>query len=246
MNQHKKVSVIVPCYNEAEGLLHFFDELKNSLPSHYQYEIIFVNDGSKDNTLETIKGLQKTHIGIHYISFSRNFGHQNALKAGFDHATGECAICLDADLQHPPGLIPELLNKWEEGYESVVTKREDHDGISFFKKSTSRLFYKISNSLSDVKTENGVADFRLLDRKVLNELKKFHESKIFLRALIQWLGFKQTMITYKAGERFAGNTKYTLRKMISFALSGITAFSVKPLRFSRHFLTNYSSDQDFD
>ncbi len=232
MNQTKKVSIIVPCYNEAEVLFPFYDELKRHLPVTYSYEIIFVNDGSNDDTLHTIKKIHSDNDDVHFISFSRNFGHQNALKAGFDSCAGDCAICLDSDLQHPPKLIPVLLKKWEEGFESVVTKRLDHDSISFFKKFTSQMFYRLTNRLSDVKLENGVADFRLLDRKVIDALKNFSEDQIFLRAVIQWLGFKQTVIEYKAGERIAGESKYTIRKMFSFALSGITAFSVKPLRFS--------------
>ena len=232
MNKSKKVSVIIPCYNESEGLNLFFNELTNYLPEKYVYEIIFVNDGSNDETLEIIKEIKKSNPTVHYISFSRNFGHQNALKAGFDLASGDCAICLDADLQHPPELIPQLIEKWEEGYESVVTKRSDHDSISGFKRTTSKMFYRLTNRLSDIKLENGVADFRLLDRKILDALKNFSEDQIFLRAVIQWLGFKQITIPYKAGERIAGDSKYTLKKMFSFALSGITAFSVKPLRFS--------------
>ena len=228
----KKVSVVVPCYNEAESLKAFYEELKKHLPEAYSYEIIFVNDGSNDDTLDIIKNIRQDDEAIHYISFSRNFGHQNALKAGFDLASGDCAVCLDADLQHPPKLIPQMLEKWEEGFESVVTKRIDHDSISGFKKITSKMFYRLTNRLSDVKLENGVADFRLLDRKVLDALKNFSENHIFLRAVIQWLGFNQTTISYKAGERIAGQSKYTVKRMFSFALSGITAFSVKPLRFS--------------
>lgn len=228
----KKVSIIVPCYNESQALPFFYEELKKHLHKNYEYEIILVNDGSKDDTLQIIKDIARNNSSVHFISLSRNFGHQNALKAGFDLATGDCAICLDSDLQHPPNLIPDLLEKWEQGYESVMTKRLDHDSISFFKKSTSRFFYKLSNRLSDVKLENGVADFRLLDRKVLDALKNFSENQIFLRAVIQWLGFKQFTIEYHAAERVAGTSKYTVRKMLSFALSGISAFSIKPLRFS--------------
>ncbi len=232
MIQPKKVSVVVPCYNESEGLWSFFQHLKEHLPEKYHYEIILINDGSQDSTLDVIKNLCTEDSRVHYISFSRNFGHQNALKAGFDKSSGDCAICLDADLQHPPQMIPEMLKKWEEGYESIATKRLDHESISLFKKYTSRLFYRLSNQLSDVKVEPGVADFRLLDRKVLDELIRFNESQIFLRAVIHWLGFRQTILTYKAGERVAGTSKYTIRKMVTFALSGITAFSIKPLRFS--------------
>lgn len=228
----KKVSIIVPCYNESQALVLFYEELKKNLHQPYEYEIILVNDGSKDDTLNIIKEIATKDSVVHFISLSRNFGHQNALKAGFDLASGDCAICLDSDLQHPPELIPELLEKWEQGFESVITKRINHDSISFFKKHTSRLFYKLTNRLSDVKLEDGVADFRLLDRKVIDALKDFSENQIFLRAVIQWLGFKQFMIEYKAAERVAGESKYTVRKMFSFALAGITAFSIKPLRFS--------------
>ena len=228
----KKVSIIVPCYNESQALPLFYEELKKHLPKSYEYEIILVNDGSNDDTLQIIKNIATANSSVHFISLSRNFGHQNALKAGFDLATGDCAICLDSDLQHPPGLIPDLLEKWEQGYESVITKRIDHESISFFKKTTSKLFYRLTNRFSEVKLEDGVADFRLLDRIVLDALKNFSENQIFLRAVIQWLGFKQITIEYQAAERVAGTSKYTLRKMLSFALSGISAFSIKPLRFS--------------
>ena len=227
-----KISVIVPCYNESQALNLFFQELIKHLPKKYSYEIIFVNDGSIDDTQEIIKAISAEHSFAHYISFSRNFGHQNALKAGFDLSSGDCAICLDSDLQHPPEIIPQLLQKWEQGFESVITKRIDHDSISYYKKISSKLFYRLTNRLSDVKLEEGIADFRLLDRKVIDALKELTENQIFLRAVIQWLGFKQTIIEYKAAERVAGESKYTLRKMFSFALSGITAFSIKPLRFS--------------
>nr|WP_319998805.1 glycosyltransferase family 2 protein [uncultured Draconibacterium sp.] len=228
----KKVSIIVPCYNESQALPLFYEELKKHLPKSYEYEIIFVNDGSNDDTLQIIKNIATANSSVHFISLSRNFGHQNALKAGFDLATGDCAICLDSDLQHPPNLIPDLLEKWEQGYESVITKRIDHESISFFKKTTSKLFYRLTNRFSEVKLEDGVADFRLLDRIVLDALKNFSENQIFLRAVIQWLGFKQITVEYQAAERVAGTSKYTLRKMLSLALSGISAFSIKPLRFS--------------
>lgn len=228
----KTVSIIVPCFNEFQSLRLFYSNLMEHLPAAYNYEIILVNDGSADETLSEIKKICAENTSVHYISFSRNFGHQNALKAGFDLSSGDCAICLDADLQHPPAIIPELLDKWEQGYESVITKRINHDSISVFKKTTSKWFYQLTNRISDVKLEDGVADFRLLDRKVIDALKSFSENHLFLRAVIQWLGFKQITIEYKAAERAAGESKYTVRKMFSFALNGITAFSIKPLRFS--------------
>lgn len=228
----KNVSIVIPCFNEEKGLHHFYEHLITCLPDKYNYEIILIDDGSIDDTLGTIKELVIRNKQVHYISFSRNFGHQNALKAGFDHAKGDCAICLDADLQHPPELIQLMLEKWEEGSEIVNTKREDHQSISLFKKLSSKAFYNFLNSLSEIKIQQGSADFRLLDRKVLNYLRLLTENFIFLRGQVSWLGFKQITLSYKAGERFAGKSGYTLRKMVKFATSGITSFSIKPLRLS--------------
>lgn len=234
MNDKLTISILIPCYNEETGLKHFNNELFANLPHDYNYEIIYINDGSKDNTLNILKELQNSNNQINYISLSRNFGHQNALKAGYDYASGDCAICMDADLQHPPYIIPILIDKWNEGFEVVTTVRKDHDSISFFKRITSGLFYKISNLISDVKVEQGAADFRLIDRKVLEELKKFNENFIFLRGQINWIGFQRTIIEYHSGERYAGSTKYTIKKMARLALSGITSFSIKPLRLSMY------------
>ena len=232
MNIPKKISIVVPCFNEAEGLKLFHDELNKHLPDSYVYEIIYINDGSTDATLELLKNLARANEAVHYISFTRNFGHQNALKAGFDYASGDCAISMDADLQHPPHLIPLLVQKWEEGFETVNTLRKDHASISFLKKFTSDSYYKLISKLSDVAIEQGVADFRLLDRKVIDQLKNLTENYIFLRGQIKWMGFRQTTVPFDAGERVAGQTKYTFRKMTKLALSGITSFSVKPLRIS--------------
>ncbi|MBV5312390.1 MAG: glycosyltransferase family 2 protein [Prolixibacteraceae bacterium] len=232
MESRKKISVIVPCFNEEEGLTTFNQTLIKFLPANYQYEIIYVNDGSRDNTYQVILSLAKENPAIKYISFSRNFGHQNALKAGYDFATGDCAISLDADLQHPPAVIPELIAKWEEGFEIVNTIRDDHESISFQKKISSRIFYQIMRKLSDVNIENGMADFRLVDKKVLKQLKLFPENFLFFRGIIPWMGFRQINVPFKANERFAGTTKYTFKKMLKFASTGVTAFSVKPLKIS--------------
>lgn len=232
MESGKKISVIVPCFNEEEGLATFNQTLIQFLPENYAYEIIYINDGSKDNTFQVILSLAKDNPNIKYISFSRNFGHQNALKAGYDFASGDCAISLDADLQHPPAVIPELIGKWEEGFEIVNTIRHDHQSISYVKKMSSGLFYQIMKRLSDVNIENGMADFRLIDQKVLKQLKLFPENFLFFRGIIPWMGFKQTIVPFVANERFAGTTKYTFRKMLKFATTGVTAFSVKPLRLS--------------
>jgi polyisoprenyl-phosphate glycosyltransferase len=232
METRKKISVIVPCFNEEESLATFNKELIMVLPENYHYEIIYVNDGSGDSTFQVILNLAKENQNIKYISFSRNFGHQNALKAGYDFATGDCAISLDADLQHPPAVIPELIKNWENGFEIVNTMRNDHISISYAKKISSRIFYQIMRKLSDVTIENGMADFRLIDKKVLKQLKYFQENYLFFRGIIPWMGFKHTIVPFTANERFAGTTKYTFRKMLKFATTGVTAFSVKPLRIS--------------
>lgn len=232
MGSGKKISVIVPCFNEEEGLRTFNQTLIHFLPENYIYEIVYVNDGSHDNTLPILVSLAKDNPTIKYISLSRNFGHQNALKAGYDFATGDCAICLDADLQHPPSVIPELIARWEEGFEIVNTIRKDHESISIQKKISARIFYQLMRKLSDVRIENGMADFRLIDKKVLKQLKLFSENYLFFRGIIPWMGFRQTDIPFKANERFAGKTKYTFKKMLKFASAGVTAFSVKPLKIS--------------
>jgi dolichol-phosphate mannosyltransferase len=232
MDSGKKISVVVPCFNEEEGLATFNQTLIENLPENYRYEIIYVNDGSTDNTFPVILSLAKENPDIKYISFSRNFGHQNALKAGYDFASGDCAISLDADLQHPPAVIPQLIAKWEEGFEIVNTIRDDHESISFQKKISSRIFYQMMRKLSDVNIENGMADFRLIDKKVLKQLKLFRENFLFFRGIIPWMGFRQANIEFQANERFAGTTKYTFKKMLKFATTGVTAFSVKPLRLS--------------
>ncbi|MEI8114232.1 MAG: glycosyltransferase family 2 protein [Bacteroidia bacterium] len=232
MESGRKISVIVPCFNEEEGLSTFNQTLIRCLPETYSYEIIYVNDGSSDNTFQVITSLAKSNPDIKYISFSRNFGHQNALKAGYDFASGDCAISLDADLQHPPDVIPELIAKWEEGFEIVNTMRNDHQSISLAKKMSSRIFYGIMRKLSDVHIENGMADFRLIDKKVLKQLKLFNENYLFFRGIIPWMGFRQTIVPFTANERFAGTTKYTFKKMLKFATTGVTAFSVKPLKIS--------------
>lgn len=232
MEPQKKISVIIPCFNEQESLEAFNNALIAALPQKYQYEIIYVNDGSNDQTYQVILKLAEGNPNIKYISLSRNFGHQNALKAGYDYASGDCAISLDADLQHPPEVIPILISKWEEGFEIINTLRRDHHTISFAKKTSSGLFYKMMNKLSDVTIENGMADFRLVDKKILKQLKLFQENSLFFRGIIPWMGYKQIVVPFIANERFAGTTKYTFKKMVKFATTGITAFSVKPLKLS--------------
>ncbi|QEM70240.1 glycosyltransferase family 2 protein [Geobacter sp. FeAm09] len=227
-----KISIVVPCYNEEGNIHYLHDRIIAALAGHEAYELILVDDGSSDRTLATIVALAERNDKVKYFSFSRNFGHQNALKAGFDHASGDCVISMDADLQHPPELIGAMLDKWREGYDIVYTVRDDSHDTHLFKKITSSFFYRFINSCANLNLAQGGADFRLLDRAVVDELKRINESVLFYRGLFGWLGFRQYGISYVPNERFSGATKYSLRRMVAFALAGITSFSVKPLHFA--------------
>ena len=228
-----KVSVVIPCYNEATNLRVLYDALIDVLaPFGWHYELIFVDDGSRDGTLTELERLHNLDPSAHFLSFSRNFGHQPALKAGLDAATGDCVISMDADMQHPPALIPQLVQKWQEGYDVVYTRRLEDKRLPLRKRLTSRFFYRVMNNLSDMEIEEGTADFRLLDRTVVNVLQQLPERDLFMRGLVKWVGFKQFCIDYEPAERFSGVSKYSFGKMFVFALNGITSFSVKPLRLA--------------
>lgn len=230
----KKISVVIPAYNEENNLSAICDRLRQVfiLLPNYEYEIIFVNDGSRDATQQKLEELSEKDGHIKYIEFSRNFGHQPAVKAGLDNATGDAVISMDADLQHPPQLIPTLVEQWEKGADVVFTIRNYSAKTSFFKKTTSSFFYKILNKVSDIEIEKGDSDFRLIDKSVLSIIKDFDEDGLFLRGLFKWVGFRQVGIRYTAEDRFAGESKYTMKKMMKFAVTGVTSFSVKPLHIA--------------
>jgi len=229
----KKVTVIVPVYNEANNVSLLTCKINAEFESSdYDHEIIFIDDGSTDNTLQELSDLAEEYKQVFFISFSRNFGHQNALKAGLDHATGDCVISMDGDLQHPPSMIREFLKCWEDGYDVVYTVRDSDRGASWFKRTTSRLFYKIMSAMSDVYIEPGSADFRLLDRAVVDQLRSLPEIGPFYRGLVKWVGFKQKAIRYQAAQRHSGQTKYSVNKMFHLALEGVTSFNIRPLVFS--------------
>jgi dolichol-phosphate mannosyltransferase len=227
------ISVVVPTFNESGNIRKLAEEIEKSL--EYPYEIIFVDDGSTDDSLKEIMRLAKRNKSIKYVSFSRNFGHQAALRAGLVYSNGDAVISMDADLQHPPRLLPDLINKWNEGYQVVYTIRKDTSETGFMKRFTSALFYKIMNFLSDLAIEEGAADFRLLDRKVVDVINAQQESDMFMRGYINWIGFRQIGIPYTPDKRFSGESKYTFRKMVRFALQGVTQFSTKPLRLAHLF-----------
>lgn len=227
---NKKISIVIPAFNEYGNIRVLTDRLRSTFKNIiYEYEIIFVNDGSIDNTQRLLKELNSEDSKVNYIELSRNFGHQNALKAGLDMATGDCIISMDSDMQHPPELIPQFIKKWEDGYEVVYSIRRESEKLSGFKRNTSKLFYSMINSMSDITLESGTADFRLIDRKVANVFANFSEKEPFIRGLIKWLGFKQFGIEYDPADRFSGKSHYTLKKMLRFALQGITSFSIRPL-----------------
>ncbi len=225
-----KVSVVIPAYNEAENISPLLERLLPVLQSYNDYEIIFVDDGSSDDTLNVLELWHKKNEKVHYVSFSRNFGHQYALRAGIDYATGDCVISMDADLQHPPELLTELIENWQQGFDVVYTIREDTADASWLKKMTSALFYKVFSFFSGLKLPQGTADFRLLDRKAANVLVAMQEGNLFLRGMVFWMGFKQKAVPYKAEKRFKGTSSYTLSKMVALAILGATSFSIKPLR----------------
>jgi dolichol-phosphate mannosyltransferase len=227
------LSVVIPVYNETANIDLLTLELQAVLEKLVtDYEIIFVDDGSMDETFTLIKTISAMNPRVKGISLSRNFGHQVALHAGLERSSGDVTITMDGDLQHPPGVIPELLAKHQQGYHVVNTIREETKGVSLFKKLTSALFYKMINAFSDLHIHAASADFRLMDRKFLDAFLLLTERDRFTRGLVSWLGFKQAFIPYTSPSRKHGKSKFTFRKMFRFALDGITSFSARPLRFS--------------
>lgn len=233
MTLQKKISVVIPSFNE-EGNINIIVKALNEVLQklNYRYELIFVDDGSSDKTLRILQEISSNDSNVFYIELSRNFGHQNALKAGLDLASGDCIITMDGDMQHPPEMIPQLVEKWEEGFDIVYTRRLEDKNLPAFKKITSKYFYKFINYISEIKIEEGTADFRLMDKKVSTVFFAFSENELFIRGLVNWVGFRQFAIDYKPAERFSGNSKYTVKKMMQFALKGITSFSIRPLYIS--------------
>ena len=226
----KLVSIVLPAHNESGNINIISDRIASCFPhDRYDIEVIFVDDGSTDDTLQKIENLQSRNCEVFYIELSRNFGHQNALKAGLDCANGDCIISMDCDLQHPPELVCKLLEKWEEGFDIVYTRREESENLSYLKRKTSNVFYSFVSWLSDIKIEKGTSDFRLIDRRVADVFSRFKENDLFIRGLIKWVGFKQVAIDYHPDDRHSGNSKYTFRKMVSFAFNGITSLSIRPL-----------------
>lgn len=229
----KLISIVVPIFNEQDNIENFYEEIcKHMKYLNYDFELIFVDDGSKDASALILDRLVQKDIRVRALFLARNFGHQIALTCGVDHADGDAVLTMDGDMQHPPGLIPTLVAKWEDGYEVVQTVRVNTEGISWAKAITSGLYYKLINLLSKVRIQEGGSDFRLMDKKVVLSFRRFRERARFIRGMIGAIGYKQINVEFIAPKRYAGTSKFSLNKMLHFALDGITAYSKLPLRFA--------------
>ncbi|MCX7773632.1 MAG: glycosyltransferase family 2 protein [Clostridia bacterium] len=228
-------SVIVPMYNEEAVIMETYRRLTQVMENFGEsYELVFINDGSRDKTREMISELCKSDQHVKMIDFARNFGHQIAITAGMDYAAGDCMVIIDGDLQDPPELIPEMVKIWRSGYDVVYGKRKSRQGETFFKKFTAKSFYRLLRGMTDVDIPVDTGDFRLIDRRVCEALKQLPERSRYVRGLMSWVGFKQTAIEFERSERFAGETKYPLKKMLKLAMDGIMSFSYKPLKFASY------------
>lgn len=230
----KKITILIPSYNEEESIPLLYVELKKVIDtlSQYIWEILFVNDGSKDKTLEVIKELRTKDERVNYIDLSRNFGKENAMLAGFDYATGDCMIIMDADLQHPPHIITDMLAKWEEGFDDVYAKRLTRGKESWLRKKMSLFFYKILQRSTRIEMLPNVGDFRLLDRKCINALKQLRESERYTKGMFCWIGFKKTFVEFQQKERVAGTSSWNFLNLLGLGVEGIVSFSTSPLRIS--------------
>ena len=232
----KKVTIIVPAYNEEESLPFLFERLEKLMNenTNYEFEILFVNDGSKDKTIDLIKEYREKDKRINYVDFARNFGKEIAMIAGLDYATGDCVIFIDADLQDPPELIPEMIKYWEEGYDDVYAQRRSRKGETWLKKFTSKMYYRVLQSLTKVPIQKDTGDFRLLDKRCVNALRKMRETGRNSKSMFSWIGYKKKAIFYDRDPRVAGSTKWNYAKLINLAIDGITSFTTSPLRISTY------------
>jgi glycosyltransferase involved in cell wall biosynthesis len=230
----KKVSILVPVYNEENVLNLFYDRTKAVIDKQtsYEFEIMFVLDGCRDGSLNIIKELRKNDTRVNYVDLARNFGKEIALIAGFDYVTGDAAIVMDADLQDPPELIPELIKYWEEGYDDVYARRRTRKGETFFKKFTANMYYRILQKVTRVPIQKDTGDFRLLDRRCVNVLRKIRETNRCSKSIFSWIGYKKKEVLFDRDPRAAGKTKWNYKKLIDLAIDGITSFTTSPLRIA--------------
>lgn len=238
----KMITILVPAYNEEDALFILYDRLKSvvdSLPL-YQFEILFINDGSKDSTMNIIKSLRKRDARISYVDLSRNFGKETAMVAGLDYARGDALIIIDADLQDPPELIPNMISYWEEGYDDIYAKRRTRSGETFLKIWTANLFYKVIQRFTNIPLQKNTGDFRLLDRRCIEALKLLRETQRYTKGMFSWIGYNKKEILFDREPRVAGQTKWNYYKLMNLAIEGITSFTVAPLRISTLFGTAVS------
>lgn len=231
----KKVSILIPVYNEEKMLPLLEPEVKKLMDSQknkYEWEVVFVNDGSKDNSLVMLKDICANDKRFHYVSLSRNFGKENAMLAGFDYVSGDCMVIMDADLQDPPSLIPQMLEYWEQGYEDVYAKRANRGKESWLRKKFSLLFYRILDHSTRFDVLQNVGDFRLLDRKCIEALKELRESERYTKGMFCWIGFKKKEVIFDRGDRAAGESNWNFWSLFNLAIEGITSFTTAPLRFA--------------
>jgi dolichol-phosphate mannosyltransferase len=235
MSSIVKYSIVVPVYNEEEVIHETYRRLTEVMRSTKEaYELLFVNDGSRDRTAEIIKEYSEQDPAVVLLDFARNFGHQIAITAGMDYARGEAVVVIDADLQDPPELILEMIEKWKQGFDVVYAKRTKRKGETYFKKQTAAMFYRFLRAMTDIDIPLDTGDFRLLDRKVCNQMNSIQEKNRFVRGLVSWVGFKQIAVEYERDERLAGESKYPLKKMLKLSMDGITSFSYKPLKLASY------------
>lgn len=236
---NKKISILIPCYNEEASLPLFYVELTKVMSdpklSQYDWELLLVNDGSKDKTLDIIKRLREADNRVSYVDLSRNFGKEKAMLAGFDYVTGNCMIIMDADLQDPPTLIPEMVSWWEQGYDDIYAKRKSRGEESWLRKSFSLLFYKILQKTTKIEVLQNVGDFRLLDKSCIEALRKIRESERYTKGMFCWIGFRKKEILFDRGDRVAGKSAWNFWSLFSLAIEGITSFTTSPLRISSIF-----------
>lgn len=235
MSNNIVCSVVVPMFNEQEVVMKTYQRLKEVMDKTGEaYELVFVNDGSKDATASILQEICRIDPNVKMIDFSRNFGHQIAITAGMDYSSGDSVVVIDGDLQDPPEVIPLMLQKWREGFDVVYGKRLKRKGDTFFKKATAAMFYRFLRMMTDVDIPVDTGDFRLIDRKVCDAMKRVNEKNRYIRGLISWLGFKQAAVEFERDKRFAGETKYPFKKMLKFAFDAITSFSYKPLKLATY------------
>jgi len=230
-----RYSIVAPCYNEEQSLPELYRRINEVMDQTDEiWELVLINDGSADRTAELMSELNAADSRVHYLDFARNFGHQIAVTAGMDYAQGDAVVLIDADLQDPPELILEMIEKWKAGYQVIYAVRSERKGESWFKLFTAKAFYRLIFRITDVEIPLDTGDFRLMDRKVVEAMKQMKEKHRFIRGMTSWVGFKQTGVEYVRQERFAGETKYPIRKMLNFAMNAITGFSYLPLQLATY------------